>query len=100
MSKKVKWVAALAIPIMYVAYACTQKDPQGMVMLWASFWEVCALSAIMSFAYTKNFLGRRTVVTRLYEVGIAEIRMLSDIAKRIGKTVYVDINGKEYRIPK
>ena len=44
MSKKVKWVAALAIPIMYVAYACTQKDPQGMVMLWASFWEACALS--------------------------------------------------------
>lgn len=54
----------------------------------------------MSFAYTKNFFGRRTVVTRLYEVGIAEIRMLSDIAKRIGKTIYVDINGKEYRIPK
>lgn len=46
MSKKVKWVATLAIPIMYVAYACTQKDPQGMVMLWASFWEVCALSVL------------------------------------------------------
>ena len=46
MSKKAKWIAALAIPIMYVAYACTQKGPQGMVMLWASFWEVCALSVL------------------------------------------------------
>lgn len=54
----------------------------------------------MSFAYTKNLLGRRTIITRLYEVGIAEIRMLSEIAKQRGKTIYVDINGKEYRIPK
>lgn len=46
MSKKAKWIAVLAIPIMYVAYACTQKDPQGAVILWASFWEVCALSVL------------------------------------------------------
>ena len=50
--------------------------------------------------YTKSFLGRRTIVTRLYEVGIAEMRMLSETAKQIGKTIYVDINGQEYRIPK
>lgn len=46
MSKKAKWIAVLAIPIMYVAYACTQKDQQGAVILWASFWEVCALSVL------------------------------------------------------
>lgn len=46
MSKKAKWIAALAIPIMYVAYACTQKDPHGAVMLWSSFWEVCALNIL------------------------------------------------------
>lgn len=46
MSKKVKWIATLAIPIMYIAYAFTQKDPHGAVMLWSSFWEVCALNIL------------------------------------------------------
>lgn len=46
MSKKIKWIAALAIPIMYVAYASTQKDPRGAIMLWSTFGEVCALNIL------------------------------------------------------